>query len=122
MTSTEVTVVLGDCAETDARAVLAALGEAFPSAEGPAGPAAGGGGATVWTSVFDVAAPGGHSPAGPVPLGRPVTVEAQGGYGAVDRLLAELAAVFAVEDQGTAAGDQEKDVHLRLRSRASQNA
>ncbi|MFF4102910.1 hypothetical protein [Streptomyces sp. NPDC001903] len=122
MTGSEVTVVLGDCAEADALTVLAVLGEAFPSAQTQE-TGAGGAAHTVWTSVFDTdvraAEPYAGAAAGPVRLGRPVTVEAQGGYVAVDRLLARLGADFAIDGQGTAAGDQEKDVHLTLRSRAA---
>ncbi|WP_234331907.1 hypothetical protein [Streptomyces sp. NRRL S-87] len=122
MSSTEVTVVLSDCDEDDARVVLSTLEETFTperavAARGAA-PARPGGATTVWASVFDVGHPRERAAAaGPVTLEHPVSVEAQGGYQAVDRLLAELGTVFEIEAAGTAAGDQEKDVHLRIRGR-----
>lgn len=69
---------------------------------------------TVWTTTFDVS----HPLAGPEPvtLAAPVTAELQGGYWAVDRMTETLDASFAVLREGTAAGDQEKDVQLRLTS------
>ncbi|MFI8104496.1 hypothetical protein [Streptomyces sp. NPDC086023] len=114
MSGTEVTVVVSDCAEDDARTVLTALGETFTPDRAPS--ARSGGRATVWSSTFDVAHPKEHA-AHAVPLEHPVTVTAQGGYGAVDRVVAELGTVFAIDAQGSAAGDQEKDVHLRLHGR-----
>ena len=44
----------------------------------------------------------------------PVTAELQGGPVAVERLRRTLSAAFAVEAAGSAAGDQEVDVQLRL--------
>ncbi|MEV7420033.1 hypothetical protein [Streptomyces sp. NPDC089919] len=122
MSSTDVTVVVSDCAADDARAVLSALGERFPAEGAPpaqaAAAAARTGAATVWSSVFDVGHPRERTAgAPPVALAHPVSVEAQGGYQAVDRLVGELGSVFEVESSGTAAGDQEKDVHLRIRGR-----
>lgn len=76
---------------------------------------AAGGRPTVWTSTFDVAEV--RETAEPVHLTAPVTVAAQGGYWAVDRLREALASAFAVEEEGMAAGDQEKDVVLRLATR-----
>ncbi|MEW2413152.1 hypothetical protein AB0953_05450 [Streptomyces sp. NPDC046866] len=119
MSNTEVTVVVSDCAEEDARTVFAALGEAF-TAEKSALPRSGGaaaGAATVWTSVYDVADPRGRAGQTPARLAHPVTLEAQGGYRAVDRVLAELDSAFVIDAVGTAAGDQEKDVHVRLHGR-----
>ncbi|MFI1827558.1 hypothetical protein ACH41E_14070 [Streptomyces sp. NPDC020412] len=71
---------------------------------------------TVWTATFDVRP--GTAGTGPVPLTDAVEAEMQGGYWAVDRMTETLAAAFDVQRQGTAAGDQEKDVQLRLVSRA----
>lgn len=47
-------------------------------------------------------------------LAGPVTADLQGGPVAVDRLRRTLAAAFAVEAAGSAAGDQEVDVQVRL--------
>ncbi|MFE7133276.1 hypothetical protein ACFVIM_20690 [Streptomyces sp. NPDC057638] len=69
---------------------------------------------TVWTATFDIT--DSRIVTGPAVLAAPVTAEAQGGYWAVDRMRATLAAAFEVHDEGTAAGDQEKDVQLRLES------
>ncbi|MFI1016853.1 hypothetical protein [Streptomyces sp. NPDC020965] len=72
--------------------------------------------ATVWTATFDVTAAA--TPTGPVPLSAPVEAGVQGGYWAVDRMRETLADAFDVRDEGMAAGDQEKDVQLRLESRS----
>ncbi|MEU2392692.1 hypothetical protein [Streptomyces sp. NPDC007369] len=116
MSSTEVTVVVSDCAEEDARAVFAALDAAF-TAEEATRPRSGTG-ATVWTSAYDVAAPAEPTPPAPAPLAHQVSVEAQGGYRAVDRVVAVLDSAFVIDTVGTAAGDQEKDIHLRIHGRA----
>ncbi|WP_438309900.1 hypothetical protein ACSHWO_02770 [Streptomyces sp. HUAS TT3] len=117
MSSTEVTVVVSDCAEEDARAVFATLDAAFTT-ERTTRPRSGTG-ATVWTSAYDVATPGERSPTEPAaPLAHQVSVEAQGGYRAVDQLVAVLDSAYVIDTVGTAAGDQEKDIHLRLHGRA----
>ena len=51
---------------------------------------------------------------GPIPLEGSVSATLQGGYVAVDRLREALGAAFAVLERGTASGDQEKEVDLRL--------
>ncbi|MEU1535836.1 hypothetical protein [Streptomyces fagopyri] len=56
-------------------------------------------------------------PAGPTLLEGSLTVTLQGGYVAVDRLRAALCAAFAVHEQGTVSGDQEKEVDLELRTK-----
>ncbi|MEU3775792.1 hypothetical protein AB0F11_21745 [Streptomyces sp. NPDC032472] len=118
MSSTEVTVVISDCAEEDARVVLAALGGAFTTEKSTPRPGTGAASATtVWTSVYDVADAHGRAAQSPARLAHPVTLEAQGGYRAVDRVLAELDSAFVIDAVGTAAGDQEKDVHVRLHGR-----
>ncbi|MEU3370544.1 hypothetical protein ACFYM2_11040 [Streptomyces sp. NPDC006711] len=108
-----VQVMLAECSAADADAVFEVLGAHFTSDragvvphrdEGPQ-PAA-------WTGSFCVD----HAPeqvAG-VLLSGPVTAELQGGPVAVERLRRTLAAAFAVEAAGSAAGDQEVDVQLRL--------
>ena len=71
---------------------------------------------TVWTATFDVA----RTARKPARAGtRPesaVQVGIQGGYWAVDRTQETLVAAFEVTEEGMAAGDQEKDVQLRLQS------
>ncbi|MFD7336037.1 hypothetical protein ACFV98_08520 [Streptomyces violascens] len=108
-----VQVMLGECSAADADAVFEVLGTHFASdragavpsrREGPR-PAA-------WAGSFVVD----HTPAevAGVLLAGPVTADLQGGPVAVDRLQRTLAEAFAVETGGSAAGDQEVDVQLRL--------
>jgi hypothetical protein len=114
----QVAVVLDGCAKEDADVVLAALQASFPSdrdtGDKPAD-ADEGDRPTVWTATFDVSRTLGL--AGPARLSEPVTVTAQGGYRAVDRLREGLAEAFAVRVVGTAAGDQEQEARLRLDNR-----
>ncbi|BBA95872.1 hypothetical protein RVR_910 [Actinacidiphila reveromycinica] len=112
--SAQVAVVLDGCDQEDARAVLAALQASFPSdrAEDDRPEETEGGHPTVWTATFDVSRTLGL--ADPGRLSAPVTVTAQGGYRAVDRLREGLAEAFAVRVVGTAAGDQEQEAKLRL--------
>jgi hypothetical protein len=115
--SAQVAVVLDGCAREDAVVVLAALQASFPSdrAEDDEPADAEGGRPTVWAATFDVSRTLGL--AGPARLSEPVTVTAQGGYRAVDRLREGLAEAFAVRVVGTAAGDQEQEARLRLDNR-----
>ncbi|MFI0218312.1 hypothetical protein [Streptomyces lydicus] len=115
--SAEVVVELESCAAQDAHAVFSALRTSFSSdrsaddvPEEMSGP-----GATVWTSTFDVSEI--KEPAEPRRLSAPVLVSLQGGYWAVDQLIKALGSAFAVHLLGMAAGDQEKEVELRLESR-----
>lgn len=115
--SAEVVVELEGCATQDAHAVFSALRTSFSSdraaddvPEEMAGP-----GATVWTTTFDVSEL--KTAAEPRPLTAPVTVSLQGGYWAVDQACKALAPAFTVQVLGMAAGDQEKEVELRLESR-----
>lgn len=116
--SAQVTVTLDSCAKEDAGTVLDALHTSFACDRGAedAPQDAPGGGPTVWTATFDVsrtlALPG-----GPAPLGEPVSLTAQGGYHAVDRLREALAESFTVTVTGTASGDQEEEVTFRLAPR-----
>ncbi|MGC5363478.1 hypothetical protein ACPXCE_17645 [Streptomyces sp. DT24] len=115
--SRDVTVSLSGCAEGDAQTVFAVLSTSFASDRAPedvpheesrSHP-------TVWAATVDVSRT--KAVAGPATLSAPVTVEAQGGYWAVDRLRQHLADAFTVRVIGTAAGDQEQEVRLRLESR-----
>lgn len=103
----------------DAGSVFALLGAAFASdrADGQAPRAAQSGGPTVWSGVFDTARPAGGGPNGSPSLSGPVTASVQGGYVAVDRVVTVLSAAFTVTQEGSASGDQEKDVNLRLQGR-----
>jgi hypothetical protein len=109
-------VSLSGCSREDADAVFRALSRSYESDRAPdeTPQYVSEGHATVWTTTFDVAQP--HEHAEPVRLASPVTAELQGGYWAVDQMQATLAAAFDLLEEGMAAGDQEKDVQLRLNS------
>ncbi|SHL40427.1 hypothetical protein [Actinacidiphila paucisporea] len=116
--SAQVTVTLDSCAKEDARTVLDALHSSFAgdrAAEDAPGEASGGGPA-VWTATFDVSRTLAE-PGTPARLDDPVTLTAQGGYHAVDRLRETLAKSFDVTVLGTASGDQEQEVTFRLTNR-----
>ncbi|MFJ6540705.1 hypothetical protein [Streptomyces sp. NPDC091385] len=53
----------------------------------------------------------------PARLESSVLADVQGGYWAVDRFRHTLDDIFSVEETGTASGDQERELHLRLESR-----
>ncbi|WUH94833.1 hypothetical protein OG900_34945 [Streptomyces sp. NBC_00433] len=116
--SAQVTVTLDSCAKEDARTVLDALHTSFAGDRGTEDPPreAPGGGPIVWTATFDVARTL-AVPGSPARLADPVTLTAQGGYHAVDRLREGLAESFAVTVVGTASGDQEEEVGFRLENR-----
>ncbi|MFD9486490.1 hypothetical protein [Streptomyces sp. NPDC059991] len=126
-----VEVVLSACSAADAESVLGALRRYFsadepnrpghgaeeashgPTSHGPTSPDPAR--PTVWTATFDTSrVPGEVSRAA---LGGTVTVDVQGGPVAVARLRDVLHRTFEVEDAGTASGDQEVDLQLRLRGR-----
>ncbi|MFE5856318.1 hypothetical protein ACFQ61_24330 [Streptomyces sp. NPDC056500] len=118
-TGSPVEVTISGCATEDADTVFRLLAQSYASdrAADEHAEHVSTGHPTVWTGTFDVtAAP--RTAATPLTLGAPVEAELQGGYWAVDRMRETLAAAFHVKDEGTAAGDQEKDVQLRLESRA----
>ncbi|MFD4527035.1 hypothetical protein ACFWP7_24500 [Streptomyces sp. NPDC058470] len=108
-----VQVVLGACSAADADTVFRALGSRFASDRGDDTPAQ----LTdthpdTWTSAFLV--PHGAAPLSGTILAGAVTVDLQGGPVAVGRLRETLASGFAVEATGSASGDQEVDLQLRL--------
>ncbi|MEV5682730.1 MULTISPECIES: hypothetical protein [unclassified Streptomyces] len=112
----EVVVALTGCATEDARTVFEVLRRSFdsdrPGSDAPqegAGPRP-----TVWMATVDVSEA--RAPAEPAQLSAPVTVDVQGGYWAVERLRGQLTGAFTVRVVGTAAGDQEEEVRLRLES------
>ncbi|WNF25516.1 hypothetical protein RI138_01125 [Streptomyces sp. C11-1] len=113
----EVVVSLSRGEAQDVRTVFDVLADAFES-DRRAGEIPGqtqGHHPTAWVTTVDVSEP--RPTTAPVRLSAPVTVDAQGGYWAVDRLRDHLGGAFAVSVVGTAAGDQELEVRLRLESR-----
>lgn len=117
--SAQVTITLDGCAKEDAQTVLDALNTSFPSDRKPDDTPedAADGRPMVWTATFDVSTTLGVP--GPARLGEPLTVTAQGGYRAVDRLRESLAEAFAVRVVGTASGDQEQEAKLRLENQGA---
>lgn len=113
----EVSVVLSGCAKGDAGTVFDVLRAAFAtdraSVDVPQDVT--GKQPTAWVATVDVAEE--RVVSGLVELGAPVTVDAQGGYWAVERLRHSLAGAFAVRVVGTVSGDQEEEVRLRLASK-----
>ncbi|MER5767309.1 hypothetical protein [Streptomyces sp. NPDC001985] len=111
-----VEVTITGCSREDADTVFHVLGEAYASdrAADDTPEYVSEGHTTVWSATFEVTDV--RPEARPVRLGAPVEAGVQGGYWAVDRMRETLAASFAVHDEGMAAGDQEKDVQLRLES------
>ncbi|MEU9163425.1 hypothetical protein AB0D29_24540 [Streptomyces sp. NPDC048424] len=112
----EVVVTATHCSEEAARVLLEVLERAFPasSAEGVAREPGPHGRTTVWCTTVDTADP----PVTTEPMGLDGTVEVglQGGPRAVDRVVAALTDAFVVEDRGTVAGDQEKEIDLLIRA------
>jgi hypothetical protein len=114
--SGDVVVAVTGCPKEDARTVFDVLRRSFvsdrPASDTPED--ASDTRPTVWTATVDVS----DTKAAPAParLSVPVMVEAQGGYWAVDRLRKQLADAFSVRLVGTAAGDQEQEIRLRLES------
>ncbi|MFD7427115.1 hypothetical protein ACFV6Z_08640 [Streptomyces sp. NPDC059818] len=113
----EVSVVLSGCAKDDAGTVFDVLRAAFAtdraSVDVPQDVT--GKQPTAWVATVDVAEE--RVVSGSVELAAPVTVDAQGGYWAVERLRHSLAGAFAVRVVGTVFGDQEEEVRLRLASK-----
>ncbi|WP_240136340.1 hypothetical protein [Streptomyces sp. MUM 178J] len=119
----EVVVTLSGCTKEDAGVVFEVLRRNFASdrADDDIPQDIVEGHPTVWTGTFEVVPPISPGPSpGPEPLHAAVTAEVQGGYWAVDRLREALDSAFRVTDEGMAAGDQEKDVQLRLESGGAQ--
>ncbi|WP_327335277.1 hypothetical protein OG384_00590 [Streptomyces sp. NBC_01324] len=110
----EVSVVLSGCAKDDAGTVFDVLRAAFAtdraSVDVPQDVT--GKRPTAWAATVDVTEE--RVVSGTVRLGETVTVDAQGGYWAVERLRHSLAGAFTVRVVGTVSGDQEEEVRLRL--------
>ncbi|KIF78017.1 hypothetical protein QR77_37770 [Streptomyces sp. 150FB] len=113
----QVMVALNGNSRADAHAVFGALRTAFatdrPADDLPEDVP--GDRPTVWTATFDVSDV--QAQPEPTRLTAPVTASLHGGYAAVDHLRRTLAAAFTVRVVGTAAGDQEEEVQLRLENR-----
>ncbi|MYV55129.1 hypothetical protein [Streptomyces sp. SID3212] len=112
-----VVVALSGQDQEDAHTVFSALRTAFGS-DRPADDvpqAVTGGRPTVWTATFD-ASDVRDEPAA-ARLSAPVSATLQGAYTDVDSLRRALTAAFSVRIVGTASGDQEEEVQLRLESR-----
>ncbi|MEV0477973.1 hypothetical protein [Streptomyces prunicolor] len=108
------TVSLTGASKEDAATVFGVLRTAFPTdrpsddvpQEQPGDRTA------VWTAEFEPTQE--WIPTDPIPLEGSVSATLQGGYVAVDQLREALDVTFAVDERGTASGDQEKEVDLRL--------
>jgi hypothetical protein len=112
-----VTVSLTGASMEDAATVFGVLRTAFPTDRPPddVPHERPGDRPLVWISEFDPTEK--RVPTGPTPLDGSVTATLQGGYVAVDRLREALSEAFVTQDRGTASGDQEKEVDLRLRAK-----
>ncbi|MFF7654057.1 hypothetical protein ACFZCY_30210 [Streptomyces sp. NPDC007983] len=115
--ATQVVVALNGHSKEDADTVFGVLHACYPS--GPASDAPpreeADGHPTVWSATFEVA--GVRQEPTPTPLGAPLTADLQGGPRQVEQLRDVLATAFVVRDEGRMAGDQERELHLRLESR-----
>ncbi|MFH8769341.1 hypothetical protein [Streptomyces sp. NPDC017958] len=67
---------------------------------------------TSWSAEFEPTQE--WIPTDPIPLEGPVSATLQGAYLAVDQLREALGVAFAVDERGTAAGDQEQEADPRL--------
>ncbi|MHA5053251.1 hypothetical protein [Streptomyces sp. SD15] len=115
-----VTVCLTGASEQDAATVFDVLRTAFPPIDQPADAVPHeqpGDRPAVWTAEFEPTQK--RVPTGPTPLKGSLSATLQGGYVAVDQLCEALRAAFAVDERGTASGDQEKEVDLQLRGKRS---
>ncbi|MFJ7947616.1 hypothetical protein ACIQ6K_28790 [Streptomyces sp. NPDC096354] len=113
----EVAVAVSGCSKDDARMVFDVLRAAFTTdrASVDVPQDLGGKRPTVWNVTVDVSEA--RVVSGPIAIDRPVTLDVQGGYWAVDELRRHLADAFAVQVVGTVSGDQEEEVRLRVESR-----
>ncbi|MFI0816540.1 hypothetical protein ACH4TX_36470 [Streptomyces sp. NPDC021098] len=113
----QVVVALSGHSKEDADAVFGVLHACFPSGPHSDAPPReeAEGHPTVWSETFEVA--GVRREPAPTPLGAPLTADLQGGPRQVEQLRDALATTFAVRDEGRMAGDQERELRLRLESR-----
>ncbi|WP_208106274.1 hypothetical protein [Streptomyces sp. GC420] len=111
----EVMVSIEGCMKESAHAVFSLLRACFPSDREPGDVPqyAPEGRSMVWTADFDTS-DGPRAPAEPLPLEGTVTVTLLGGCHAVDLVRDQLVTAFALREESSASGDQEKEVQLRL--------
>ncbi|MFF4833885.1 hypothetical protein [Streptomyces sp. NPDC001315] len=112
-----ISVEISDCSKEDARIVFDTLCACFesdrcaedvPQQLHETRP-------MVWLGTFDVADT--HHCDRPGRLAGSVTADVQGGYWAIDQFRLTLDSLFTVQDLSTASGDQERELHVRLKSR-----
>ncbi|MFJ8632035.1 hypothetical protein [Streptomyces sp. NPDC093568] len=112
-----VSVEISGCSKEDARIVFDVLNQCFESDRDPddvpqqlheTRP-------MVWLGTFEVTDAQECAP--PARLSSTVEADAQGGYWAIERLRTTLDSVFTVHDLTSASGDQERELHVVLRSR-----
>ncbi|WP_458247765.1 hypothetical protein [Streptomyces sp. MAI_2237] len=112
-----VSLEISGCSKEDARIVFDALCACFESDRGAdevpqqlheTRP-------MVWLGTFEVT--DAHSCPPPARLTSSVSVDAQGGYWAIERLRSTLDPLFSVRDLSFASGDQERELHVVLESR-----
>ncbi|MER5935985.1 hypothetical protein ABT121_01530 [Streptomyces sp. NPDC001928] len=112
-----VSVEISGCSKEDARIVFDALCTCFESDRAPEDvpqqlhetrP-------MVWLGTFEVT-DAQECPA-PARLSASVEADAQGGYWAIERLRTTLDSLFTVHDLTSASGDQERELHVVLKSR-----
>ncbi|WP_405577396.1 hypothetical protein [Streptomyces sp. NBC_01092] len=112
-----VSVEISGCSKEDARIVFDALNTCFESDRAPEDvpqqlhetrP-------MVWLGTFEVT-DARECPA-PARLSASVEADAQGGYWAIERLRTTLDSLFTVYDLTSASGDQEREMHVVLKSR-----
>ncbi|MET7933915.1 hypothetical protein [Streptomyces sp. NPDC005322] len=121
MTSSEqsapqVLVALSGISQDDANAVFGVLRACYRSDQASADLPQNAieGRPAVWTSTFEVADP--RTEPRPTSLTAPVTADLQGGPRQVRQMADVLARAFDVQEQGAMAGDQEREMRLRLAS------
>ncbi|WP_345014480.1 hypothetical protein [Streptomyces shaanxiensis] len=112
-----VSVEISGCSKEDARIVFDTLCTCFESDRGPddvpqqlheTRP-------MVWLGTFEVTDT--HECPPPARLSSSVEADAQGGYWAIERLRTTLDSLFTVHDLTSASGDQERELHVVLKSR-----
>lgn len=112
-----VSVEISGCSKEDARIVFDTLCACFESDRGPEDvpqqlhetrP-------MVWLGTFEVT--DAHECPPPARLKSSVEADAQGGYWAIERLRTTLDSLFTVHDLASASGDQEREMHVVLKSR-----
>ncbi|MBW1602662.1 hypothetical protein JJV70_11190 [Streptomyces sp. JJ66] len=112
-------VHVSGCSREAAGTVFGALESAFPTGLLPAGrqvmtEGADGGGHMVWSVEVDTRRGGSGTVSAPAALPEPVVVDLDGPAHPVGLVKKVLTAAFDTEDHGTAPGEHEIEVRLRL--------